>query len=107
MRDAFRRRRDLVYRLASDIPGLRVNRPMGAFYLFPECKAFFGKHAADGRTIETASDLAMYLRETAHVACVGGAALGAPECIRLSYATCDDTLVEAVARIKKALAELS
>ncbi|MGM9746954.1 MAG: pyridoxal phosphate-dependent aminotransferase [Paludibacteraceae bacterium] len=107
MREAFRRRRDLVYRLASDIPGLRVNRPMGAFYLFPECKAFFGKHAADGRVIETASDLAMYLLETAHVACVGGAAFGAPECIRLSYATSDDKLIEAMSRIKKALAELS
>ncbi len=106
MRDAFRRRRDLVVKLASEIDGLKINQPMGAFYLFPECKAFFGKQTPDGKVIETAAELAMYLLETAHVACVGGAAFGAPDCVRFSYATSDEKLIEAFARIKKALKAL-
>jgi aspartate aminotransferase len=79
---------------------------MGAFYAFPECKSFFGKTAADGRHIETASDLAMYLLDEAHVACVSGSAFGAPDFLRFSYATSDQNLTEAFARVKKALAKL-
>ncbi len=106
MRKAFRRRRDLVVSLIAEIPGLNLRKPMGAFYAFPECKAFFGKTAADGRHIETASDLAMYLLDEAHVACVSGSAFGAPDFLRFSYATSDQNLTEAFARVKKALAKL-
>jgi len=106
MRDAFRRRRDLVLSLVAEISEFRINKPMGAFYIFPECKAFFGKTTADGRKIETATDLAMYLLDEAHVACVSGAAFGAPDFLRFSYATSDAKLTEAFARIKQALAKL-
>ncbi|MDR2809527.1 MAG: pyridoxal phosphate-dependent aminotransferase [Tannerellaceae bacterium] len=105
MREAFLRRRDLVVKLCQDIPGIRVNIPQGAFYLFPEVDAYFGK-SAGSRTIRDAADLAMYLLEVGHVATVGGAAFGAPRCLRFSYATSDDNLTEAIARIKKALADL-
>ena len=105
MRKAFLRRRDLVVKLVKEIPGLKVNVPEGAFYLFPEVDYYFGK-SADGRQINDAADLAMYLLEVGHVATVGGAAFGAPKCIRLSYATSDENLIEAIARIKKALAAL-
>ena len=106
MRDAFRRRRDLVLSLVAEISEFRINKPMGAFYIFPECKAFLGKTTADGRKIETATDLAMYLLDEAHVACVSGAAFGAPDFLRFSYATSDAKLTEAFARIKQALAKL-
>ncbi len=106
MCDAFRHRRDLVLSLIAEIPGFRLDRPMGAFYVFPECKAFFGKTATNGRKIETATDLAMYLLDEAHVACVSGAAFGAPDFLRFSYATSDAKLSEAFARIKQALAKL-
>lgn len=106
MRDAFRCRRDLVLSLVAEIPEFRLDKPMGAFYIFPECKAFFGKTTADGRKIETATDLAMYLLDEAHVACVSGAAFGAPDFLRFSYATSDTKLTEAFARIKQALAKL-
>jgi aspartate aminotransferase len=105
MRAAFLRRRDLVIQLCKDIPGIKINVPQGAFYLFPEVDHYFGKSAGD-RKIENASDLAMYLLETAHVATVGGAAFGAPKCLRLSYATSDENLTEAIARLRKALAAL-
>ena len=105
MRKAFERRRDLIVRLAKEVPGLEVNVPEGAFYLFPKCDYFFGK--SDGeRTIADSDDLAMYLLEVAHVACVGGASFGAPECIRMSYATSDENIVESIRRIKEALAKL-
>ena len=106
MRQAFERRRNLVVRLAREIPGFKVNEPGGAFYLFPEVSALFGKRAGD-REIGNASDLAMYLLETAHVATVDGAAFCAPSYLRLSYATSDENLVEAFARIKKAVTALS
>jgi aspartate aminotransferase len=105
MCEAFLRRRDLVVKLCKDIPGIKVNVPEGAFYLFPEFDAYFGKSAA-GRQISNAADLAMYLLEVGHVATVGGAAFGAPKCIRLSYATSDENLIEAISRIRKALADL-
>ena len=105
MRNAFLRRRDLVVKLCKDIPGIKINNPQGAFYLFPEVSSYYGKKAGD-RVIQDAGDLAMYLLEEGHVATVGGAAFGAPECIRFSYATSDENLVEAIKRIKKALAAL-
>ena len=106
MRTHFERRRDLIVRLAREIKGLQVNVPQGAFYLFPQCSNFFGK-GVEGRKIETSTDLAMYLLEEAHVATVGGDAFGSPECIRLSYATSDENIVEAMSRIKLALEKLS
>ena len=105
MRQAFERRRDLIVKLAKEVPGLEVNFPQGAFYLFPKCDAFFGKKDGD-RVINNADDLAMYLLEVGHVACVGGTSFGAPECIRMSYATSDETIVEAMRRIKETLARL-
>ncbi|MDD6778428.1 MAG: pyridoxal phosphate-dependent aminotransferase [Bacteroidales bacterium] len=105
MRQAFERRRDLVVSLLGEIPGLRINHPEGAFYIFPEVSSYFGK--TDGkRTIANSSDMAMYLLEEAHVATVDGAAFCAPGYIRLSYATSDDNIREAVRRIAAALAAL-
>lgn len=106
MRQAFQRRRDLVVSLTKDIEGLKVNEPTGAFYVFPQCSSFFGKRYGD-RVINNAADLAMYLLEEGHVACVGGGAFGAPDCIRMSYATSDENLREAFRRIKEALAKLA
>ena len=105
MRLAFERRRNLTVKLAKDIPGLEVNVPEGAFYLFPKCSSFFGKRF-DGYAINNASDFAMYLLEVGHVATVGGDAFGDPECFRISYATSDDNIREAMKRIKEALAQL-
>ena len=105
MRLAFERRRNLLVKLAKEIEGLEVNVPEGAFYLFPKCSSFFGKHT-DGYVINNATDLAMYLLEVGHVATVSGDAFGDPECIRFSYATSDDNLREAMKRIKETLAKL-
>lgn len=105
MRQAFQRRRDLIVKLAKEIPGFEVNVPEGAFYLFPKCDFFFGKKDGD-RVINNADDLAMYLLEVGHVACVGGTSFGAPECIRMSYATSDENIIEAMRRIKETLAKL-
>ncbi len=105
MRRAFERRRDLIVKLAKDIPGFEVNVPQGAFYLFPKCDSFFGKKDGD-RVINTSEDLAMYLLEVGHVACVGGTSFGAPECIRMSYATSDENIVEAMRRVRETLARL-
>ncbi len=105
MRRAFERRRNLIVKLAREIPGLEVNEPKGAFYLFPRCSSFFGKCDGD-RVINSSTDLAMYLLEVAHVATVGGDAFGSPECFRMSYATSDENIVEAMRRIKEALARL-
>ena len=106
MRKAFERRRDLIVKLAKDIPGLEVNVPEGAFYLFPKCSSFYGKITPDGSPIRNSTDLAMYLLEKGHVATVGGDAFGDPECFRMSYATSDENIVEAMRRIKEALAVL-
>lgn len=105
MCEAFRRRRDLVTDLASQIPGFRVNRPSGAFYLFPEVSALLGKRAGE-KIIATSADLAMYFLEQGHVATVDGAAFGAPGYIRLSYATSDDNLRTAMRRLADAVAAL-
>ena len=106
MRTAFERRRNLVVEMLNEIPGLNVNNPMGAFYIFPECKSFIGK-SYNGKNMNSATDIAMYLLEEAHVACVGGDAFGAPGCIRISYATSDENIKNAIARIKIALEKLS
>jgi len=106
MRVAFERRKNLMVKLAQEIPGFKVNDPQGAFYLFPDCAAHLGK-SYNGKKIEKAGDLAMFLLEVGHVACVGGDAFGAPNCIRFSYATADDKLVEAMKRVKEALAKLA
>ena len=105
MRQAFMRRRDLIVRLAQEIPGLEVNKPEGAFYLFPKCSSFYGK--TDGTTtIRNSTDLAMFLLEKGHVATVGGDAFGDPDCFRMSYATSDENIIEAMRRIKETLAGL-
>lgn len=105
MRQAFQRRRDLIVELAKDIPGLEVNVPEGAFYLFPKCSSFYGKACGD-KVINNSTDLAMFLLEEGHVATVGGDAFGDPECFRMSYATSDDNISEAMKRIKETLAKL-
>ena len=105
MCQAFERRRDLIVRLASDIPGLKVRQPQGAFYIFPDCSHYIGK-SFNGKKLNDSAELAMYLLEEGHVAAVGGLAFGAPNCIRFSYATSDENLIEAMARVKKALANL-
>jgi aspartate aminotransferase len=105
MRQAFERRKNLIVELTKQIPGLEVNNPTGAFYLFPKCSSYFGK--TDGtHVINNSIDLAMYLLEVGHVATVGGDAFGSPECFRMSYATSDENIVEAIRRIKEALAKL-
>lgn len=105
MRKAFERRRDLIVELAKDIPGLEVNVPEGAFYLFPKCSSFFGKSNGE-KTINSSTDFALYLLEKAHVATVSGDAFGDPECFRMSYATSDENIKEAMHRIKENLAKL-
>ena len=105
MRQAFERRKNLIVRLAREIPGLEVNDPQGAFYLFPKCSSFFGKSFGD-RVINSSTDLAMYLLEVGHVATVGGDAFGSPECFRMSYATSDENITEAMRRIKETLGKL-
>ena len=106
MQKAFQRRRDLIVKLAKEIPGLEVNVPEGAFYLFPKCSSFYGK-SYNGQTINDSDDLAMYLLTEAHVATVGGTSFGAPDCFRMSYATSDENIIEAIRRIKEALAKLA
>ncbi|MBE6302710.1 MAG: pyridoxal phosphate-dependent aminotransferase [Bacteroidales bacterium] len=105
MQKAFQRRRDLIVKLTKEIPGLEVNIPEGAFYLFPKCSSFYGK-SYNGQTINNSDELAMYLLTEAHVATVGGASFGAPDCFRMSYATSDENIIEAIKRIKEALAKL-
>ncbi len=105
MRKSFERRRDLIVKLAREIPGLEVNVPEGAFYLFPKCSSYYGK-SHDGKVIKDSDDFAMYLLENAHVAAVGGGAFGDPDCFRMSYATSDENIVKALGRIKEALAKL-
>lgn len=105
MRLVFERRRNLIVKLAKDIPGLEVNVPEGAFYLFPKCSSFFGKEYGKYK-ISNSTDFAMYLLEEGHVATVSGDAFGAPDYFRMSYATDDKTITEALNRIKVALAKL-
>ena len=106
MRQAFERRRNLIVELAKQIPGLEVNVPEGAFYLFPKCSSFYGSTTPTDNTISNSTDLAMYLLDEAHVATVGGDAFGDPDCFRMSYATSDDNIREAMRRIADALGKL-
>lgn len=105
MRQAFERRRDLIVGLAKDIPGMKVLEPQGAFYLFPDVSAFFGKQY-NGQTIMNANDVVNFLLQEAHVACVSGSAFGEDNCIRFSYATSEDKIIEAMRRMKEMLAKL-
>ena len=105
MRQAFERRKTLIVKLAKEIPGFEVNEPHGAFYLFPKCSYYFGKRDGE-RVINDSTDFAMYLLEVGHVATVAGAAFGAPEYFRMSYATSDENIVEAFRRMKEVLARL-
>lgn len=104
-REAFERRRDLIVKLAGEIKGFKINKPEGAFYLFPEVSYYFGK-SYNGQTIETSSDLALYLLAEAHVSTVGGDAFGAPDYLRFSYATSEEQITEAFRRVKEALDKL-
>lgn len=105
MKKAFVKRRNLVIELLSDIQGFDVNRPTGAFYIFPDISSFFGK-STDQYTIDNADDFAQYILQEAHVALVSGSAFGADECVRLSYAASEDSLREAISRIKSKVALL-
>lgn len=104
-REAFQRRRNLIVSLAKEVPGLEVNVPEGAFYLFPKCSSYFGK--TDGKhVINNSTDFALYLLEEGHVATVAGDAFGSPDYFRMSYATSDDNIIEALSRIKEVLLKL-
>ena len=106
MRDAFKRRRDLLLELLKGIPGIKTNKPQGAFYVFPDMTYYYGKKS-DDIVISNAQDLCMYLLEKANVAVVPGTAFGAPDYIRIAYAISEDKLKEAVLRIKAALEKLN
>ncbi len=106
MRDAFLTRKKMVQELLAEIPGFKVNDPQGAFYIFPDISAHFGK-SVDGRLIQNANDFCEYILETAHVAVVTGSAFGADECFRLSYAASEEDLREAIRRIKAAVERLA
>jgi aspartate aminotransferase len=105
MRNAFMRRRNMMLQLANDIKGIKVAKPQGAFYLFPDVSAFFGKKDGD-LVIESADQLSIYLLEKGHVASVSGSAFGSPKNLRISYAASDEKLMEAMRRIKIALENL-
>jgi aspartate aminotransferase len=105
MREAFEKRRDLVLKLMKEIPGLRVNHPQGAFYVYPDISSYIGKRF-ENYVIENGTDLTMFLLAEGHLAVVPGAAFGEDKYIRLSYATSEDKLTEAMKRLKDALAKL-
>lgn len=102
---AFKRRKELVYNAIKEIPGIQINNPDGAFYVFPKISDYFGK-SYNGKTIESSNDLALFLLYEGHIGTVPGEAFGDPECIRISYATSDENLTEAMKRMKEALAKL-
>lgn len=106
MLKAFLRRRDQMLNDLEGIPGIKLNKPMGAFYLFPDISGLFGK-SHNGKTLNNSDDVAMFLIEEAHVATVSGSAFGTPECIRLSYAAADEILAEAARRIREAVSKLA
>ena len=107
MKAAFAARRELVINLLNEIPNFKVNHPKGAFYVFPDISAYLGKKFQDGTHFKDDSEFALYLLKTAHVAIVAGSAFGAPGCIRISYAASEETLTEAMGRIKNCLAKLA
>jgi aspartate aminotransferase len=101
----YHKRRDVVYNLLKEIPGVKANYPQGAFYFFPDISSYFGK--SDGtRTVKNSDDFCMYMLEKAHVSLVPGEAFGDEKCVRLSYAAAEKDLVEALKRMKDALAQL-
>jgi aspartate aminotransferase len=105
MRIAFHKRRDLMLKMLSEIPGIKTNTPDGAFYIFPDVSHYFGK--VDGeKVIANSGDFCMYLLNDAHVALVAGEAFGSPNCVRISYAASEENLIEAVERIRKSLSKL-
>lgn len=106
MKDAFYKRKQMVRELLMDIPGLKVNDPQGAFYFFPDISSYIGK-SINGKSIDNVNDLCMYILNEGHVSVVPGSAFGDPDCFRLSYATSEDVLKEAMKRIKDALSKLS
>ncbi|MCK4407708.1 MAG: aminotransferase class I/II-fold pyridoxal phosphate-dependent enzyme, partial [Bacteroidales bacterium] len=102
---AFNERRNLILKLLKELPGIKANIPDGAFYVFPDISDYFGK--SDGeKTINNSKDFCMYILEKVYVALVPGGAFGNPDCVRISYATSKEQIIEAISRIKKALAEL-
>ena len=106
MKEAYLKRRAMVYELLGEIPGLKVNMPKGAFYFFPDVSAYFGK--SDGaNTVNNASELCLYLLDHANVSLVTGEAFGDPDCLRLSYAASEEDLREALKRIKEVLSRLN
>ncbi|HAY3552273.1 aspartate aminotransferase [Elizabethkingia meningoseptica] len=105
MIDSFQNRRDLVYDLMKEIPGFKVNKPKSAFYIFPDISYYIGK-TLNGKEIKDSDDFAMFLLDEARVACVGGVSFGAPECIRFSYASSEEDLIEAAKRMKETLSKL-
>lgn len=107
MRDAFLKRRDLILNLLKEIPGIKCNVPEGAFYVFPNVSAYYGKKTPDGTVIENGDQLCTYILDTAYVALVAGSAFGDEECIRISYAASDEEIIEACKRIKEALSHLN
>lgn len=107
MRDAFLKRRDLILNLLKEIPGIKCNVPEGAFYVFPNVSAYYGKKTPDGTVIENGDHLCTYILDTAYVALVAGSAFGDEECIRISYAASDEEIIEACKRIKEALSHLN
>ncbi len=104
---AFKSRRDLIIRLLEEIPLLRINRPQGAFYIFPDVSAYFGQTSAKGYEVKDADDMSLFLLAEAHVSTVSGVAFGDDNCLRISYATSDANLKKAASRIAVALATLS
>lgn len=105
MIDSFQNRRNLVYDLMKEIPGFKVNKPKSAFYIFPDISYYIGK-TLNGKEIKDSDDFAMFLLDEARVACVGGVSFGAPECIRFSYASSEEDLIEAAKRMKETLSKL-
>ncbi|MCU0417842.1 MAG: pyridoxal phosphate-dependent aminotransferase [Cytophagaceae bacterium] len=105
MKKAYARRRDLVIQLLKDVPGIKINKPAGAFYIFPDVSAYFGK-SFNGQIIKTSSELSMYILNNAYVSTVGGDAFASPNNIRISFAASDENITEAIRRIKECLAKL-
>ena len=106
MRKAFERRKQLIVALAHEIPGIRLAIPDGAFYLFPDVSAFYGKQY-NGFVIKNSDDMSLFLLDQGHIATVPGSAFGEDSCIRISYATSDEKILEAMRRMKEALALLN
>jgi aspartate aminotransferase len=105
MNDAFRRRRDLIIKRLNAIKGVRCHLPEGAFYVFPDMSAWYGKSNGNS-IIKGSSDLCMYLLEKGHIATVPGSAFGEDKCIRISFANSDENLIKAMDRLEKALSGL-